>query len=482
VLWIGTYDGGLGRLKDGKFTRYTEHNGLFNNGVFQILEDGRENLWMSSNRGIYRVSKHDLNAFANGEQTSITSVAYGETDGMLNEECNGGMAPAGIKANDGKLWFPTQNGVAVIDPTTVWINQQPPPVIIETAFVERIPANIQNGLRIPPNKENLEIEYTALSFVRSEQIHFRYKLDGLDSNWIDAGSRRTAYYSHLPPGTYTFHVIADNSDGVWNTNGQSLTITVQAPFYRTWWFITIVALFIALLIALAVTYRISQLKRMQALQKAFSQQLIASQESERQRIASELHDSLGQRLLVINNLLKLVLGKQNKGVAPGQEMMEEISGETLLAIQETREISYNLRPFQLDRLGLTKAIEIVGRTVSSASGIPIECELDNIDDALPENLRINFYRIVQESLNNVMKHSQATEVKIRVTRDDKRMILTVHDNGIGFIPNNRPSKSGKSGFGLTGMQERAHSLGGVFRFRSAPAQGTTLTVEIPIGN
>jgi signal transduction histidine kinase/ligand-binding sensor domain-containing protein len=482
VLWIGTYDGGLGRLKNGKFTRYTENNGLFNNGVFQILEDGRGNLWMSSNRGIYRVSKRDLNAFADGEQTSITSVAYGENDGMLNEECNGGMAPAGIKADDGKLWFPTQNGVAIIDPTTVWINQQPPPVIIENALIERIPANIQNGLRIPPGKENLEIEYTALSFVRSEQIHFRYKLDGLDSHWIDAGSRRAAYYSHLPPGTYTFHVISDNSDGVWNTDGQSLTITVQAPFYRTWWFITIAALLIAALIALAVTYRISQLKRTQALQKAFSQQLIASQESERQRIASELHDSLGQRLLVINNLLKLVLGKQNKGVAPSQEMMEEISGETLLAIQETREISYNLRPFQLDRLGLTKAIEIVGRTVSSASGIPIECELDNIDDALPEGLRINFYRIVQESLNNVMKHSQATEVKIRVTRDDKRMILTVRDNGIGFMPTNRPSKSGKSGFGLTGMQERAHSLGGVFHFRSAPAQGTTLTVEISIGN
>ena len=480
VLWIGTYDGGLGRFKDGKFTRYTERDGLFNNGAFQILEDGRGNLWMSSNRGIYRVSKRDLNAFASGELTSITSVAYGKADGMLNEECNGGMQPAGIKTNDGKLWFPTQNGVAVIDPSAVWINHQPPPVIIETALVERVPANIQNGLRIPPGKENVEIEYTALSFVRSEQIRFRYRLEGLDSNWIDAGPRRTAYYSHLPPGSYTFHVIADNSDGVWNTEGQKLTVTVRAPFYRTWWFITIVVLSIAALITFTVYYRISQLKRMQALQKAFSQQLISSQESERQRIASELHDSLGQRLLVINNLLKLLLGKQSNGIAPNPETMEEISAETSLAIQETREISYNLRPFQLDRLGLTKAVEIVARTVSTASAITIECELDNIDDALPETMRIHFYRIVQESLNNVMKHSQATVVKIKVTRDEKRMALTVRDNGVGFIPANRPSKGGKSGFGLTGMEERAHSLGGTFRFRSAPLQGTTMTVEIPI--
>ena len=480
VLWIGTYDGGLGRFKDGKFTRYSERNGLFNNGVFQILEDGRGNLWMSSNRGIYRVSKNDLNAFAKGWQTSITSVAYGDADGMLNEECNGGMQPAGIKAADGKLWFPTQNGVAVVDPSTAWINQQPPPVIIETALVERVPANIQNGLRVAPGKENVEIEYTALSFMRSEHIRFRYRLEGLDLDWIDAGSRRTAYYSHIPPGTYTFHVIADNSDGVWNTAGQSLTVTVLAPFYKTWWFLLVAMVLIAVLVVLAVYYRIAQLQRRQAMQKAFSQQLIASQESERARIASELHDSLGQRLLVINNLLKLVLGKQSKGVTPSQEMVEEISAEASLAIQETREISYNLRPFQLDRLGLTKAIEIVGRTVSTASGIAIECELDNIDDALPENLRINFYRIVQESLNNVMKHSQASEVKIRVLRDAKRIVLTVRDNGVGFIPTNRPVKGGKSGFGLTGMEERAHSLGGTFRFRSAPAQGTTMTVEIPI--
>ena len=481
TIWIGSYDGGLGRLKDGKFTRFSERDGLFNNGVFQILEDERGNLWMSCNRGIYRVSKQELNEFAEGKRKTITSVAYGKADGMLNVECNGGMWPAGIKTGDGKLWFPTQDGVAVIDPGTVRINPEPPPVVIEAAFLDRAPVPLQDSLKIPPAKENLEIEYTALSFIHSDQIRFRYKLEGLDSNWLDAGSRRTAYYSHLPPGRYEFHVIAANSDGVWNNAGQKLAITVQAPFYRTWWFITLEAFAAAALIAAGVSYRISQLQRAQAMQKAFSQQLIASQENERQRIASELHDSLGQRLVVINNLALFSMRAERKGADAGDEptAMEEISAEAALAIQETREISYNLRPFQLDRLGLTKAIEGIARTVATASGIRITSQMDNIDEAFPKDLRINFYRIVQESLNNIMKHSQATEAEVRVVRDGKRIVLSIRDNGIGFNPANRTSKTGKSGFGLTGMEERSHLLGGEFQIRSASGTGYGNDGRIP---
>jgi signal transduction histidine kinase/ligand-binding sensor domain-containing protein len=483
AIWIGTYDGGLGRFRDGKFTRYRERDGLFNNGVFQVLEDGRGNLWMGSNKGIYRVSKQELNNFANGTLATIASVAYGKSDGMLNVECNGGLWPAGIRALDGRLWFPTQDGVAVVNPQTVRINPQPPPVVIETAVLDRLPVAVGNSLRIPPSTESVEIQYTALSFVHSEQIRFRYKMQGLDTNWIDAGDRRTAYYPHLPPGTYQFHVIARNSDGVWNTEGQTLAVEVLAPFYRTWWFAVLEVLTLAALILIAVRYRIGQLKRAQAFQKAFSQQLIASQESERQRIAGELHDSLGQRLVVINNLALFSIRTQAKAGSAGNgvDTLKEISNETSLAIQETREISYNLRPFQLDRLGLTKAIEGMLRTVSSASGLSITPELENIDDAFPPELRINFYRIVQEALNNIMKHAQATEVQVKVNRSGDRVILSIRDNGVGFLPGLRPSKGEKSGFGLTGMEERTHSLGGEFRVSSTPGSGTVLTMEIPLG-
>ena len=482
VIWIGTYDGGLGRFKDNRFTRYTIQNGLFNDGVFQILEDARGNLWMSCNRGIYRVSKQELNEVADGKRSIITSVPYGKVDGMLNVECNGGLWPAGIKTRDGKLWFPTQDGVAVIDPDTISVNPEPPPVVIESIMIDHSPVPMDQPVRLAPGTENLEIQYTALSFIKSDQIRFKYLMKGLDSRWIDAGTRRTAYYSHVPPGEYVFQVIAENSDGVWNNEGKTLAITVLAPFYQTWWFDLLVVLAGAALILAVWRYREMQLERANALQQAFSRQLIASQENERKRIAAELHDSLGQRLIVIKNLAAFLL--RSRGSVNGQDAqtVEEISSEAASAIHETREISYNLRPFQLDRLGLTKAIEGMIRTVSAASGIHFSKELDNIDELFPEELRINFYRIVQECLNNVIKHSQATAAKVRVKRNAHSVMLTVEDNGRGFVSSaERTPHAGPGGFGLTGMAERASLLGGEFKVRSVPGRGTTMTVEIPLG-
>jgi hypothetical protein len=164
VLWIGTYDGGLGRYFDGRFTRYAQKDGLFDNGVFQILEDSQANFWMSSNRGIYRVSKQQLNDFAAGKRRSVITVSYGRSDGMLNAECNGGLWPAGAKDKDGKLWFPTQNGVAIIGPGLVPTNKQPPRVAIESADVDHISALPGKEIIIKPTQESLEIQYTALSF------------------------------------------------------------------------------------------------------------------------------------------------------------------------------------------------------------------------------------------------------------------------------------------------------------------------------
>jgi signal transduction histidine kinase/ligand-binding sensor domain-containing protein len=479
VLWIGTYEGGLVRYKDGKFINYSVKDGLFDNGVFRVLEDAHGYFWISCSRGVYRVSKRDLNAFAAGDLKKVASTAYGKIDGMLDIECNGGVDPSGMRTRDGKLWFPTRNGVAIIDPEAVMQDSVPPLVMIESSVVDNVTTPVNAPLRLPPRRPSVEISYTAPNFINATQTHFKYRLEGLDSDWVDAGGRRTAYYSHLPSGEYVFQVIAGNSDGVWNEEGKTLAITVLTPFYQTGWFQMLVLLTLGALIAISWRYRVAQLQRAQAAQQAFSRQLIASQEAERKRIAGEMHDSLGQRLVVIKNLAFLLLRSKKTAPAEGSDAqtIAEISEEASSAIAETREISYNLRPFQLDRLGLTKAIEAMIRTTGIASGIRFTSELDNIDDIFPEDLRINFYRIVQESLGNIMKHAQATEVNVRVKRRIENVSLTIEDNGRGFTPDERSTQPSHSGFGLTGMGERAKLLGGELKVRSIQGRGTTVLFE-----
>lgn len=261
VLWIGTFDSGLNRFKEGRFTNYNTRVGLFNNGVFQILEDGRGNFWMSSNRGIYRVSRQQLNDFADKKISVINCVAYGSQDGMPSAECNGGRQPAGVKAQNGRLWFPTQGGVVVIDPQAVPYNEQAPLPAIESVMVDQQTVHFKEGVHIEPFQTDLEINYTAPSSIKAEHIHFKYKLVGLNGDWIDAGARRTVHYSHLPPGRYTFKLIAANSDGVWTQSETTLEVHMKPFFYQTRLFLALCAL---LLVAAGVTLYAGRVRHLKA--------------------------------------------------------------------------------------------------------------------------------------------------------------------------------------------------------------------------
>ncbi|HYL11032.1 MAG TPA: two-component regulator propeller domain-containing protein [Candidatus Acidoferrales bacterium] len=234
-LWIGT-EGGLNRFRDGKFTAYTTRDGLFDDLTFQILEDNQGNLWMSCNKGIYRVAKKELNDFARGFIRSITSVPYGVADGMKSKECNGGVQPAGWKSHDGRLWFPTILGVVTVDPNNLGTNTHVPPVQVEKFVAGRVSINRPTQVRLPPGDGSLEFHFTAPSFLAPEKVQFRYKLEGFDRDWVDAKTRRSAYYTNIPPGTYHFRVIAANDDGVWNTSGASVEIYLAPHFYQTFWF------------------------------------------------------------------------------------------------------------------------------------------------------------------------------------------------------------------------------------------------------
>jgi len=474
IIWIGTYDGGLCRFKNGKFTTYNTKNGLFNNGVFQILEDSRGSFWMSCNRGIYRVSKQELNDFADGKIRWINCVSYGKEDGMLNTECNGGRQPAGARTPDGKLWFPTQDGVAVIDPNSVPINTLQPPVHIENVLLDRENIDFGGAITVRPGQENLEIDYTAPAFVKPEQVRFRYLLQGVDKDWVEAGDRRVANYSHIQPGSYTFQVIAANSDGVWNNVGASIRITVLPPFYRTWWFLSLVTMSAVAIALLAYRQRMLQLQRRHQVQQAFSQQLIESQEGERKRISAELHDSIGQSLVVIKNLAFMAANPEDNHQA--QERVAQISAVASQAITEVKEISYNLRPYQLDRLGLSRAIKALIDSVANSSEIKFEISIDDLTGLFSKEAEINLYRIIQEGLSNIIKHSGATEARISIKRQSGGTVVTMQDNGRGFVQQRPESKDG--GFGLIGLAERVRMLGGKHIIQSAPGQGTVITINI----
>ena len=478
TLWVGTYGGGLNRLKDGRFTTVTVKDGLFDDFISQIVEDDRGRFWMLSNRGIFHVDVRELNDVADGRSRAITCISYGIGDGMKSSEGNGGTQPAGWRARDGKLWFATIKGVVAIAPEPT--SGRLPPVIIEQAVLDRQTLPPGQTVRIAPSQENLEIYYTGLSFSRPEQLRFKYRLSGLDQDWVDAGTRRVAYYSHIPPGEYVFSVMAASSDGVWNESAMRLAVIVVPPFWRTWWFFALALLSIAGLLLAVYQRRVEHLKKAHAAQETFSKQLLESQERERQRIAAELHDGLGQSLLIIKNRAFLALSA-NGDREVRQEQLDEITASASQAIEEVREIAYNLRPYHLDRFGLTKTLKAIFTRFSDSSGTRFFVEIDPIDGLFSEEDEISIYRIVQESINNIVKHAHASEAQLVIRREGQAVRLRIQDNGRGFSPASvSASEAQPGGFGLIGMAERVRMLKGSYLIDSAPGQGTTITIKLNI--
>ena len=232
VLWIGTYGGGLNRLQDGRITAYTSREGLFNDVIYQILEDDRGNLWMSCNKGLFSVSKRQLADFAAGRVRSIRSLAYGRSDGMRSADFNGG-SPGGWKATDGNLYFPSSKGLVVVDPSGSAVKPAAPSPIVEEAVVDGETVPVRGSLEIPPGARRLELHYTSLDLQAPERIRFSFKLEGFDTDWIDAGSRRRAHYTNVPPGDYRFRVRTGSDDGSWSDADGSVPLRVRARWYQT---------------------------------------------------------------------------------------------------------------------------------------------------------------------------------------------------------------------------------------------------------
>jgi ligand-binding sensor domain-containing protein len=235
ALWIGTHGGGVSRLVDGQLRTYTTREGLFDNTVHTTIDDGHGFVWFSCNKGIFRVPLREFDQLDRGTIPGLHSEVFQTHDGMSSAEANSGT-PGSAQTRDGRLWFPTIRGVVSVDPLRMPLNSWIPPVVIEQLVVDGRPVAPNAALALTAGTRNLQIDYTALSLRNPERIAFKYRLEGYDADWVSAGNRRTAYYTNLSPGDFRFRVIAANDDGVWNTVGASLPISLRPRFYQTTWF------------------------------------------------------------------------------------------------------------------------------------------------------------------------------------------------------------------------------------------------------
>jgi signal transduction histidine kinase/ligand-binding sensor domain-containing protein len=468
ALWIGTRGGGLCRLKDGVLITITTKEGLPTDTIYQMLEDKQGNLWCGSSRGIFRVSRQELNQLAERKITRLHSVFYDHAEGMRSS-VHFGTHPSACQTSDGKLWFPTLSGILVIEPEKFRFNAVAPPVVIEQVIVDKQAFPLGAEIVAPPGRGELEVQYTGLSFVAPESVSFRYHLDGFKQDWVEAGTRRTAFYTNLPPGQYTFRVLARNNDGVWNETGATIRLRLQPHFYQTWWFYGCCALVVAGL-AWLIHYR-----RVQQMQARHSLVM-----TERNRIARDIHDTLAQE--VAGLLAQLQVIKMLLPVSP-QKAGQHLERAVQLArtgLADARRLVLDLRHQALEHDDLATALEKFIAQVRTEDAPPVVYQVKGTPRRLGEEQENNLLRIGQEAITNALRHARAKEIEVTLGFESKQVELRVQDNGCGFDVTT--STQGFGGhYGLLGIRERAAQIGGELSLSSQPQAGTEVKIRVKTG-
>ena len=468
ALWIGTSDGGLNRLKQGRFVAYATRNGLPDDVIYGILSDRQNNLWLSSNKGIFRLNRRELDDFANGTVSTISPVLYGPADGMITRECSGGGHPASWRSADGKFWFATIKGVAMIDPEKIKLNDQPPPVAIEEIRVDDQSMAPAQSIELGPGKSRLDFYYTALSFVAPEKVRFKYKLEGFDKDWVDGGTRRVAYYTNLRPGRYKFRVIASNNDGLWSPAGAAFDLYLRPHFYQTIWFYGLCVLVAALGVWQLYRFRLKQVESQ-----------FAAVLAERNRIAREIHDNLAQELLGISVQLEVVARTMPASAELARSHLDRVRMLVRQGIAEARRYVWDLRSQVLDKHDLPAALSDTARRLIADTPVQARVQVGGTFRPLGERIENNLLRIGQEAINNAVRHARAQNILVNLKFEASRVQLSVCDDGLGFDSQLSQNGEGKH-FGLVGMRERAEQIGGTFKINSRTNEGTEVLVDVPI--
>jgi ligand-binding sensor domain-containing protein len=487
TLWIGTADSGLTRYREGQFATINSRQGLLEDTVAQILEDDQGHLWLGGNRGLFRVRREDLNKVLDGLAPRLHGRAFGKAEGMRNLECTAGFQPNCMKANDGRLWFCTADGLVVMDPKGLPISEIPPPVHIERFVVDGVelggesllfsrtisaapdtwatPESAARQTRtkkviwVPPGAKRLEFHYTGISFSALEKVRFKYKLEGYDHDWNESDLLGPASYTLVPPGDYVFRVQAANPDGVWNPQLAQLTFAVRPQFWQTWWFQGISGLTAA---ALVFGFSYSRIHRRREIERL------------RLRIARDLHDEVGSHLGTISLYNQLAQSK-TPGPPSSVPELQEIDRVVQRTAQSLRDVIWFINP-EFDTIGgmLEHMEDTAGRTLIGKT-ILFQAESPFRPRPLTVEFRRNMFFIFRELLHNLLKHSQAGRVEIAVSEKGQTLVLQVTDDGVGF-----DALTVRVGHGLKTLKQRAAALGGVFEIESRPGHGTKVRLAVPL--
>jgi signal transduction histidine kinase/ligand-binding sensor domain-containing protein len=473
ALWAAT-ENGLSRIKDDHVTTLTNKNGLPCDKVHWSVDDADHFVWVYTACGLVRIARTELDAWVDDPSRSVAATLFDVSDGVRIQS-NLSAVQSVSKASDGRIWYVGFDGVSVIDPLHFPFNKLPPPVQIEQVTADRKTYDAAQGLRLPALVRDLAIDYVALSFVAPEQVKFRYKLEGYDNEWQDAGNRRQAIYTNLPPRAYRFRLMASNNSGVWNEEGALLDFSIAPAFYQTTWFrLAILVLFLFLLWA-AYQLRVRQLAHQ------FNMTLEA-RVGERTRIARELHDTLLQSfqglLLRFQSVLKILPERPLEA----RQRLESALDQAAAAITEGRDAVQGLRSSALETNDLANGIIAIGKQLTSDAPDPdppvIAVEVEGGPRQLNPVVRDEAYRIATEALRNAFSHAQARHITVEILYDKRQFRLRVRDDGKGIdeeILRSQPVGH----FGLHGMRERAEIVGGQLDVWSKVDSGTQVELSIP---
>ncbi len=486
ILWVGTTGNGLVRVEGNTWKHYTTQNGLPVNSIDYIIDDGSGYLWLGSNAGLIRLRKADLEKFDPENPTLLSCRSYDEKDGLPAAECTYGSQPAACRTRAGVLWFPTIAGMVSVDPASIRADTNPPPVVIESVFIDQKSQNT-NGLRppalervtVPAGRENLEIHFTSLNLGDAARTVFRYRLKGYQTatNWTSAGKDRFVRYLNLRHGNYEFEVQARNEDGFWNTTGATLAVIVLPHFWQTWWFFVIV--FVLLLWSVVAGVHFISTQKLQRQLADMRQQ--HALERERARIARDIHDQVGASLTQLS-LLGEMLQADKETPAAAENHARQISQTARETARELDEIVWTVNPSNDTLDGLVNYICKNAQEYLGVAGLRyrVDVPAQLPPAAITPEARHNVFLAAKEAVTNVVRHAHASEAWLRLRLAEHSFVLEIEDNGRG--PEGKDHAKASSRNGLRNMRKRMEDVGGEFYIGPGAKGGTLVRLTVPLRN